>query len=123
MIGLDRLDKKYQIGIIGIALVALGITGFRIIPKSARSSSASSSGIAVSCTNPDCHYQGSLSLSELWKRMQDTNAKLHYAEIVPPPEMALSVGWGSAEGPLLCPQCQEASLLVNQESPEDTTKE
>jgi len=122
MLGLDRIDKKYQIGIIGIALMALVITGLRLVPKSAHSSSVSS-GIAVSCTNPECKYQGSFSLSELWKLMQDTNAKLHYAQMVPPPEMALSVGWGSAEGPLLCPKCQEASLLVHQESPEDTTKE
>lgn len=123
MLGLDRLDKKYQIGIIGIALVALVITGFRLVPKNARSSTSSGEGIAVSCTNPECKYQGSFSLSELWKLMQDTNAKLHYAEMVPSPEMALSVGWGSAEGPLLCPKCQEASLLVHQETPEDKTRE
>ncbi len=122
MLGLDRIDKKYQLGIIGIALVALVITGIRMVPKSAHSSSTSS-GIAVSCANPDCNYKGSLELSELWKLMQDTNAKLHYAEMVPPPDMALSVGWGSAEGPLLCPKCQEASLIVNQETPEDKTKE
>jgi len=122
MLSLDRLDKKYQLGIIGIALVALVITGLRLVPKNAHSSSVSS-GIAVSCTNPDCTYQGSFSLSELWKLMQDTNAKLHYAEMVPPPDMALSVGWGSAEGPLLCPKCQEASLIVNQETPEDKTRE
>ena len=123
MLSLDRLDKKYQLGIIGIALVALVITGLRLVPKSAHLSSTSSSGIAVSCGNPECNYQGSLELSELWKLMQSTNAKLHYAEMVPPPDMALSVGWGSAEGPLLCPKCQEASLIVNQETPEDKTRE
>jgi len=122
MLGLDRIDRKYQLGIVGIALVALVITGLRLVPKNAHSSSVSS-GIAVSCTNPECKYQGSFSLSELWKLMQDTNAKLHYAQMVPPPDMALSVGWGSAEGPLLCPKCQEASLIVNQETPEDKTKE
>jgi hypothetical protein len=112
MLGLDRIDKKYQIGIIIFAVAVLVVAGIRIIPKHAGSSDASSQGFAVSCMNPKCGYQGSITTKELWKLIQDTNARLQYADQVPPFGMAMMMGWGSEEGPLVCPQCQQASLLI-----------
>lgn len=119
MLGLDRIDRKYQIVIIVAAVIAMVAAGLRIIPKHAGSSDTSSPGIEVACLNPECNYHGTLSSSELWKRMQDTNEKLQYADTVPPVGMAMMMGWGSTEGPLLCPQCKEASLLVKQQLQEN----
>ncbi len=116
MLGLDKIDKKYQIGILILAAVVLVVTGIRMIPQSANSAASSSQGIAVFCTNPECSYQGSLSTPELWKIMQDTNAKLQYADQVPPFGMAMMMGWGSEEGPLLCPKCNDASLTIKQKT-------
>lgn len=111
MLGLDKIDKKYQIGIVIFAVAVVVVAGIRMIPQSADSANTSQ-GIAVSCSNPECNYQGLVSPTELYKIMQDTNAKLQYADQVPPFGMAMMMGWGSEEGPLVCPQCQQAFLLI-----------
>jgi hypothetical protein len=120
MFGLERMDKKFQIGIIVVAIIVLAVVGISSIPKSANSANSSAKGISVFCLNPDCNYEDSFSSKDLWKIMQNTNNELQYAEQVPPFSLALTMGWGSSDGPLLCPKCNEATLIIKQDTSDKT---